>query len=575
MLLKNPRWFAALSFGFCVATSAAASNYIVTPNAAISGHNVRSINGLAACKAECDRADWCKSFDYYKREDKCDLSDKAASDVGGLKTDYPNNPYDHYAKNFSQYVKILDPDAGTVTELLRSLEYDPRRLLAVVEPGASEVLPAKTDDEEDGTTIVCKNKRHTADGLEFQEVSLFSTQAAIFPGSVIWADANLADGNPTPIGLPLGQTRLTLLLDTPTGASETVEGLNVQSAQLAKGRLLDAFFKGKNFGKPARVKSFFDEVESAAEISMKAGFRAKWGNKNGFLKTDIGVNKNSSTVFGSFTQVYYSIAADIPDLRNVFSADVTPEQLAKLIAKEDAPPAYISRVDYGRQVLVKMVVDGTHSDSHVKSAFEYVKDKSSNARGKLNADLKTDLDHARFEVFVFGGPSAKTFVVTGLDNAVEKLKAALSADIDLDEQSGALPIAYSVKFLDSNQAARIGLTTSYIEHECIEHKNARAYLRNASGYRVFASVYYKKNGKRIYVFGDEDDMKLIRMATTRTVATTVPPEFSDKVFYSAETGGGALAAELAKDEPLAPNTCIAFKGLRFGEFIEKSEGRCK
>lgn len=70
-------------------------------NAAIPGWNDESLTSVtpAQCAAACgsdERKGWCRSFDYYKLSSKCDLSGKRASDVGGLKTDYPGNPYDHY-----------------------------------------------------------------------------------------------------------------------------------------------------------------------------------------------------------------------------------------------------------------------------------------------------------------------------------------------------------------------------------------------------------------------------------------------------------------------------------------------
>merc|ERR1719356_940581 len=71
----------------------------VTKNAAISGHNVERLTAqtTTTCKKLCLDRDWCKSFDWHKKTNKCDLSDKCAADVGGLKTDYSGNPYDHYA----------------------------------------------------------------------------------------------------------------------------------------------------------------------------------------------------------------------------------------------------------------------------------------------------------------------------------------------------------------------------------------------------------------------------------------------------------------------------------------------
>ena len=72
-------------------------------SAAISGHN--DLGQLAnvtpaQCALACNETDGCQSFDYHKNDAKCDLSSALASDdeVGGLKTDYRDNPYDHYSR---------------------------------------------------------------------------------------------------------------------------------------------------------------------------------------------------------------------------------------------------------------------------------------------------------------------------------------------------------------------------------------------------------------------------------------------------------------------------------------------
>lgn len=78
------------------------NDYSLVRNAAISGFNVKQLKHVSAesCALACSEAgnNWCVSFDYYKAERKCDLSDRRASDVGGLKTDYSGNPYNHYSK---------------------------------------------------------------------------------------------------------------------------------------------------------------------------------------------------------------------------------------------------------------------------------------------------------------------------------------------------------------------------------------------------------------------------------------------------------------------------------------------
>lgn len=78
------------------------SQFVVTQNAAIKGHNVKILNftSLTSCMQAClnETAFSCKSFDYSKVLQTCDLSDKTAIEVGGLKTDYPHDPYAHYSR---------------------------------------------------------------------------------------------------------------------------------------------------------------------------------------------------------------------------------------------------------------------------------------------------------------------------------------------------------------------------------------------------------------------------------------------------------------------------------------------
>jgi len=75
------------------------SSFLCTRNAAIYGHNKEQLTDVTVedCKVACCSRDWCESFDYHKHSQKCDLSERVALEVGGLKTDYSGNPYDHYS----------------------------------------------------------------------------------------------------------------------------------------------------------------------------------------------------------------------------------------------------------------------------------------------------------------------------------------------------------------------------------------------------------------------------------------------------------------------------------------------
>jgi hypothetical protein len=78
------------------------AQFTLTRNAAISGYNRKHLSNVspADCARLCisETSFFCKSFDYYKNLRQCDLSDKTAGEVGGLKTNYGGNPYNHYSR---------------------------------------------------------------------------------------------------------------------------------------------------------------------------------------------------------------------------------------------------------------------------------------------------------------------------------------------------------------------------------------------------------------------------------------------------------------------------------------------
>ena len=86
---------------------ASAAGFVKIPNSAISGYNNKHLTGVSVqqCSDACvtETSFSCKSFDYYKNQNACDLSAKSAEDVGGLKYTYSGNPYDHYAKTCLLY----------------------------------------------------------------------------------------------------------------------------------------------------------------------------------------------------------------------------------------------------------------------------------------------------------------------------------------------------------------------------------------------------------------------------------------------------------------------------------------
>lgn len=108
----NRTRIAFLTLSIAFGSAMASDKYIKSANKALSGHNTKTLTGKSVeeCKKACsnEKGFQCKSFDYHKNKNICDLSDTSAKDVsGGLKSNYPGNPYDHYARVVSNPVGYI------------------------------------------------------------------------------------------------------------------------------------------------------------------------------------------------------------------------------------------------------------------------------------------------------------------------------------------------------------------------------------------------------------------------------------------------------------------------------------
>lgn len=98
ILLASGGWY----FGWERPAQQLRAQFDKVPDAAIRYYNHKKLRNTSVenCMRECLRTTefTCRSFDFYKRLDVCDLSAATAESVGGLKTDYELDPYDHYAR---------------------------------------------------------------------------------------------------------------------------------------------------------------------------------------------------------------------------------------------------------------------------------------------------------------------------------------------------------------------------------------------------------------------------------------------------------------------------------------------
>lgn len=141
------------------------SEFIYTGKAAIFGHNTTRIWGLSAqeCMRACleERSFYCKSIDYTRVEKMCDLSDKSAEDVGGLKTDYPGSPHDHYSRKIIDNNLSEQIDLNANTRTTNEIDMTLKSALALVH----EASPKSINLAAEQYLMVLANQPNSVDAL--------------------------------------------------------------------------------------------------------------------------------------------------------------------------------------------------------------------------------------------------------------------------------------------------------------------------------------------------------------------------------------------------------------------------
>ncbi len=276
-----------------------------TADAAIPGYNVERLNNVSPeqCAQACldDGRPWCLSFDYHKNTQACDLSDKRGADVGGLKTDYPGNPYDHYNLRPSPLSQFLHtPSAslpGQNAEQLKGVSVE-------------ECAAACTDDQRN---YWCKsfdyNKRSgncTLSGALAAEVGglTLDSSGQVFDHYELYSDK----GIPNPIK---GNKHVLVI------GIDGLRGDAIQCHGCADTPALDSLIAGG---------AFHDNLVAGGVQSTFSGpgwstvFTGFWADQHGVTSNDASLPLQKPHVFDLIEQAYPSATtAVVADWRNLTS----------------------------------------------------------------------------------------------------------------------------------------------------------------------------------------------------------------------------------------------------------------
>ena len=151
-----------------------------------------------------------------------------------------------------------------------------------------------------------------------------------FPGRLLVADKNLADGNPIPVA-GLGTGKVDVSLDIDTGGNKFV----VEDVPITFGKIQEAvqtlvrqMYNSNGYRQPARIKSITGDYTSKEEIAIKAGCDLKFAAQ---FSGSVSTNQSHTTIthLDDLSQVYYNVVVTPADndYSNLFGPEVTVDDI--------------------------------------------------------------------------------------------------------------------------------------------------------------------------------------------------------------------------------------------------------
>ncbi|MBN2893935.1 MAG: thiol-activated cytolysin family protein [Bacteroidales bacterium] len=183
--------------------------------------------------------------------------------------------------------------------------------------------------------------------------------------------------------------------------------------------------------------TFKNEIaHTKQQIGLSFGIHPSWMENLGF---DFGIENTyeTNTVYVYFKQIYYTVSAELPaQPSDFFTDDVDLTALNSKITS-DNPAGYISSIDYGRVVVVKMT--SSYNKTDMKAAIGAV---FQSLNIGVSGEYQNIIENSTFEARIYGGNA--TNVITDLEETINLINSGM----EITNLQSAVPIEYHVHYLD-------------------------------------------------------------------------------------------------------------------------------
>ena len=231
-----------------------------------------------------------------------------------------------------------------IDHFIRSLNYDPRIILAVAPDGDVSTLPLTTAQKGNNEVVVCKTIQHKLT-KNLSEVAILSQGAVAFPGALLVADGHLQSGAPTPIGLRRGKLTLTVDLpglQNPSGQVDpTTSGVQTFLNEKLEewNKLTENNQSYQNYRNAARSILNYSTAYARQQVAASLGFKAEWASGAASAQLDVSSTTERSVVLCYYKQVFYTVKVNTPAAPSeVFDPSVTLADVRDVVPTQPRPP---------------------------------------------------------------------------------------------------------------------------------------------------------------------------------------------------------------------------------------------
>lgn len=207
------------------------------------------------------------------------------------------------------------------------------------------------------------------------------------------------------------------------------------------------------------------ELHSVQQGMLSLGLSFKFMGTDIKNQLDLSSTQKKHSITAYFKQYMYEVYMELPQTpAEIFSSEFTDEKMQEQVdignIGQDNLPVYVSRIQYGRIMVITMSSDSSVTD--MKNALKAT-------HGAFSVDMTAKYDEilstSEIEVVTFGGDDSDALSMIRSGNIEDYF-------VDSPALTTAFPIGYVLNNLADNSTAKVSETTKYDVTECQQMETA-------------------------------------------------------------------------------------------------------